>query len=73
MQGWRKRLEDAHVAAIQLTEKKNIDIFGVFYGHSGKEIFQFFSNYFIDELVKNKNLENDFSQALKETFKKWMK
>ena len=38
------------------------------YGHSGKEIVQFFSNYFIDELVKNKNLENYFSQVLKETF-----
>ena len=68
MQGWRKRQEDAHVAAIQLGEKKNIDIFGVFDGHGGKEISQFVSNHFIDELVKNKNLENDFSQALKETF-----
>ena len=68
MQGWRKRQEDAHVAAIELGEQNNIDIFVVFDGHCVKYISQFVSNHFIDELVKNKNLENDFSQALKETF-----
>ena len=68
MQGWRKRQEDAHIAAVSQGEKKNIDVFGVFDGHGGKEISQFVSNHFTEELIKNKNLESDFSQALKETF-----
>ena len=68
MQGWRKRQEDAHIAAVSQGEKKNIDVFGVFDGHGGKEISQFVSNHFTEELIKNKNLETDLSQALKETF-----
>ena len=70
MQGWRKRQEDAHVAAISLGNKKNIDVFGVFDGHGGKEVSQFVSNHFTQELVSNKNLEVDMPQALKETFLK---
>ena len=68
MQGWRKRQEDAHIAAVSQGDKKNIDVFGVFDGHGGKEISQFVSNHFTEELIKNKNLETDLSQALKETF-----
>ena len=68
MQGWRKRQEDAHLAAVSKGEKKDIDVFGVFDGHGGKEISQFVSNHFTKELIKNKNLESDLAQALKETF-----
>ena len=68
MQGWRKRQEDAHIAAVSQGEKKNIDVFGVFDGHGGKEISQFVSNHFTEELIKNKNLNTDLSRALKETF-----
>ena len=68
MQGWRKRQEDAHISALSQGEKKNIDIFGVFDGHGGKEISQFISNHFTEELLKNKNINSDISQALKETF-----
>ena len=68
MQGWRKRQEDAHIASLSQGEKKNIDVFGVFDGHGGKEISQFVSHHFTEELIKNKNLETDIPQALKETF-----
>ena len=68
MQGWRKRQEDAQVAAISKGEKKDLNIFGVFDGHGGKEISKFVSNHFIDELIKNKNISTDISLALKETF-----
>ena len=68
MQGWRKRQEDAHIAAVSQGDKKDIDVFGVFDGHGGKEISQFVSNHFTQELVINKNLPTDMSQALKETF-----
>jgi hypothetical protein len=57
MQGWRKRQEDAHIASLSQGEKKNIDVFGVFDGHGGKEISQFVSHHFTEELIKNKNLE----------------
>ena len=68
MQGWRKRQEDAHIAAISQGDKKDIDIFGVFDGHGGKEISQFVSNHFTKELIDNKNLNKDMPKALKETF-----
>ena len=68
MQGWRKRQEDAHISAISLGEKKDIDVFGVFDGHGGKEISKFVSNHFTEELEKNGNFKKDMSLALKETF-----
>ena len=68
MQGWRKRQEDAHIAAVSKGDKKDIDVFGVFDGHGGKEISQFVSNHFTEELVINKNVSSDMSLALKETF-----
>ena len=68
MQGWRKRQEDAHIAAVSQGKKKDIDVFGVFDGHGGKEISQFVSNHFTEELIKNGNVESNLSQALKETF-----
>ena len=68
MQGWRKRQEDAHLAEISKGEKEDIDVFGVFDGHGGKEISKFVSNHFLEELVKNKNLSTNMELALKETF-----
>ena len=68
MQGWRKRQEDAHISAVSQGEKKDIDVFGVFDGHGGKEISKFVSNHFVQELTVNKNLSTDMPQALKETF-----
>jgi protein phosphatase 1G len=68
MQGWRKRQEDAHISAISKGEKKDIDVFGVFDGHGGKEISKFVSNHFTEELIINKNISIDMSLALKETF-----
>ena len=46
MQGWRKRQEDAHIAAVSQGEQKDIDVFGVFDGHGGKEISKFVSMLF---------------------------
>ena len=46
MQGWRKRMEDAHITDISQGKEKEIDIFGVFDGHGGKEISQFVKRNF---------------------------
>jgi serine/threonine protein phosphatase PrpC len=35
MQGWRKRMEDAHITDIDLSSG-NIQLFGVLDGHGGK-------------------------------------
>ena len=70
MQGWRKRQEDAHIADISQGEHKNIDVFGVFDGHGGKEISTFVSNHFTKELINNENLNKDIKLTLKQTFLK---
>ena len=41
MQGWRYRMEDSHITAINQGPDKNYHIFGVFDGHGGKEVAQF--------------------------------
>ena len=69
MQGWRKRMEDAHITKIDLGPSKSLNLFGVFDGHGGKEISQFVSNHFSEEFIQNKNyLNGDIKNALKETF-----
>ena len=72
MQGWRKRQEDAHIADVSLGENKNIDLFGVFDGHGGKEISQFVSNHFIKEFLDNKNYKSgDIEKLLKKHLLEW--
>ena len=46
--------KDAYVSAVFQGDKKNIDIFGVFDNHEGKEISKFLSNHFTQELKINK-------------------
>ena len=73
MQGWRKRMEDAHITDISKGGSNSLNVFGVFDGHGGKEIAQFVSHHFTDELLKNQNyLNNKLDLALKETFIKFL-
>ena len=68
MQGWRYRMEDAHLHQLN---NKNYDIFGVFDGHGGKEVSLFVKNHFIEEFMNNKNTKyENISKALIETFLK---
>lgn len=69
MQGWRKRMEDAHISELDI--ETNTHIFAVFDGHGGKEVALFAKNYFIKELKKNKNFkQKKMKKALIETFMK---
>ena len=71
MQGWRKRMEDAHITDINKGENNQYDIFGVFDGHGGKEVSQFVKNHFTNELISNSNFKlGNIKQALQETFLK---
>lgn len=69
IQGWKKTMEVFSINENNLGNKKNINIFGLFEGHSGKEISQYLSNYFTQELLKNDNFINgNYKQSLIETF-----
>lgn len=47
-QGWRKSMEDAHIA--QTVGDSGVHIFGVFDGHGGHEVAKFVSKYMVNEL-----------------------
>jgi serine/threonine protein phosphatase PrpC len=43
MQGWRKKMEDSHIADLNVVvDGKKYNIFGVFDGHGGKFKFLYF-------------------------------
>ena len=61
MQGWRRSMEDSHIANLDIGD--GVSIFGVFDGHGGKlkllfkvyigsEVAIFVEKYFIKELKK---------------------
>ena len=57
MQGWRKSMEDAHVARTDvplpfLDHNATANVFGVFDGHGGAEVARFVSLYLVDVLTK---------------------
>ena len=71
MQGWRKKMEDSHIADLKVGGNNNIHVFGVFDGHGGKEVAQWVKKKFSDELAKNKNFKNNnYNKALEENFLK---
>lgn len=70
MQGWRKRMEDAHIIELDIGPQKDTQLFGVFDGHGGSEVAQFVGNHFTEEFLKNPNFASDPKTALEETFLK---
>ena len=70
IQGWKKSMDVYNIKKVDLGEGKNINLFGIFDGHSGKEIAQFLSTHFTSELIKNNNfIKGNYNQALIDTFK----
>ena len=70
IQGWKKSMEVYNIKQIEIDKKNNINVFGLFDGHSGNEISQYLSQQFLIELSKNNNFVNgDYKKALIETFK----
>ena len=71
VQGYKKTMEVFNIKDNDLGPEKNVNIFGLFEGHSGKEIAKYLSMNFTSELLKNDNFINgNYKQALIETFKK---
>ena len=71
MQGWRKRMEDAHIMDMDIGPNKDTQLFGVFDGHGGKEVAEFVGRHFTEEFVKNEAfLRGDIKTALEENYVK---
>jgi protein phosphatase 1G len=70
MQGWRKRMEDSHIADLDVGQSKT-NIFGVFDGHGGKEVAVYVKKHFTEYLLNNQSFQaNDIKKALVENFLK---
>ncbi|KAF6255979.1 protein phosphatase 2C [Scenedesmus sp. NREL 46B-D3] len=50
MQGWRRTMEDAHIAEVGLSGHPGCAIFGVFDGHGGAEVAKFCQKYMTQEV-----------------------
>ena len=60
-------MEDAKL--VNLSLDANTMLFGVFDGHGGKEVAEFVSRHFCEELLRNRSYQqNNLEQALRETF-----
>lgn len=69
MQGWRRTMEDAHLAEVQLQADSNTSLFGVFDGHGGAEVAKFCQRYMVHEIQKLKEFdEGGIDDALVRVF-----
>lgn len=71
MQGWRKRMEDAHIADYGIGPNNQLHLFGVFDGHGGKEVSQYVKKHFANEFLVSKSFKSgNYKNCLVETFLK---
>lgn len=77
MQGWRKTMEDAHIAQTGIAPPPSVNtdahskVFAVFDGHGGAEVARFCQLYLIDVLTNQEywtSSEVDVGKALVESF-----
>lgn len=52
MQGWRRTMEDAHLAVTSMPNDPNCAMFGVFDGHGGAEVAKFCQKYMSQEIQR---------------------
>ena len=71
MQGWRKRMEDAHISDIGVGPNNQFHLFGVFDGHGGKEVSQYVKKHYTNEYLNLKNFKiGNIKASLTESFLK---
>ncbi|CCW67088.1 unnamed protein product [Phytomonas sp. Hart1] len=69
MQGWRKTMEDAHVAQLNLNGKKTRAFFAVFDGHQSDEAAHYCRAHMLDEVIKAINNTNgEYKQSFENAF-----
>jgi len=67
MQGWRRNMEDAHLAVPDLDE--NISLFGVFDGHGGRGVSRFVAQKLPGILRESEEYKKgDYARALEKAF-----
>ena len=66
MQGWRKSMEDAHVAQPLSFHGRKGQVFGVFDGHGGPEVARFCQLYLVSVLEQQKS--ENMGEALTSCF-----
>lgn len=71
MQGWRKSMEDAHVAQLNLEGDRTQALFGVFDGHNGHLVAKYAGAHIVDTLVSTHAYgDKAYDAAFVETFEK---
>jgi len=69
MQGWRRSMEDAHVAVPALKGDERAAIFGVFDGHGGREVAHFVARHLVEEVVRRGEWgDGAYEEALRQSF-----
>ena len=70
IQGQKKSLDVFNInKTINISQDKDINILGIFDGHSGNEISQYISENFCNELTKNEKFQSkNYKEALIETY-----
>ena len=69
MQGWRRGMEDAHLADCNFDVERGIQLFGVFDGHGGRGVSRFAAKHLPDLIRNNENYKKgDYGKALEESF-----
>ena len=70
IQGLKKSLDVFNInKTINISQDKELNILGIFDGHSGNEISQYISENFCNELTKNEKFKSqNYKEALIETF-----
>ena len=67
MQGWRKSMEDAHVAQTDVDlhwdSNAKAKVFGVFDGHGGPEVARFCQLYLLEALTKQEAWKEEMTIA----------
>lgn len=62
MQGWRDKMEDAHLTLPQLAGRSDVAVFGVMDGHGGEHVARFCERYLPTEIGRRS--QNDVVDAL---------
>jgi protein phosphatase 1G len=69
MQGWRKTMEDAHIAVTGLAGNPEVSMFSVFDGHGGGEVAKFCQKYMAAEIQQLKEFQGgSIEEALRTVF-----
>lgn len=68
MQGWRRTMEDAHLAETSVGNDASMSLFGVFDGHGGAEVAKFCQKHFVNEVLRLKESEEGIDEILVRAF-----